>query len=72
MFLLQIFIRSILNYFTTSTEACYSKHKRIQTVDVVNMAAIVPLGMERCASFKSPDLLEPAIIPKQKYTIDMN
>lgn len=27
------------------------------------MAAIVPLGIERCASFKLPDLLEPAMIP---------
>lgn len=32
-------------------------------MDVVKIAAMVPLGMDRCASFKSPDLLEPAIIP---------
>lgn len=27
------------------------------------MAAIVPRGIEYCASFKLPDLFEPAIIP---------
>ena len=36
---------------------------RIQTTDVVVMAIIVPLGIDCCASFKSPDLLDPAMIP---------
>jgi hypothetical protein len=28
------------------------------------MAAIVPTGIDFCGSAKSPDLLEPAMIPK--------
>ena len=27
------------------------------------MAASVPIGMDFCASFKSPDLLDPAMMP---------
>lgn len=38
---------------------------RIQTMEVVRIARIVPIGMERWASFKSPERLEPAMIPKQ-------
>ena len=30
------------------------------------MAAIVPLGIDCCASLKSPDLFEPAIIPLEQ------
>ena len=30
---------------------------------MVAIAAIVPLGIDSCASLKSPDLFEPAIIP---------
>lgn len=30
---------------------------------------MVPLGMDRWASFKSPDLLEPAIIPIKSNTV---
>ena len=29
------------------------------------MAQIVPIGMDFCASAKSPDLLEPAMIPNE-------
>lgn len=32
-------------------------------MDVVAIAAIVPRGMERCASFRSPERLEPAMMP---------
>lgn len=32
-------------------------------MEVVRMAAMVPIGMDREASARSPDLLEPAIIP---------
>lgn len=32
-------------------------------MDVVKIAAIVPLGMDLWASSRSPDLFEPAIIP---------
>lgn len=37
------------------------------TVDVVRMAHIVPIGIDFWASAKSPDLLDPAIIPKINY-----
>lgn len=37
---------------------------RIQIIEVVATAARVPTGIDFCASFKSPDRLEPAIIPK--------
>lgn len=40
--------------------------KRIQIRAVVRMAAIVPMGMDFCASLKSPDLLEPAMMPVHK------
>lgn len=40
--------------------------ERIQTKEVVRMARMVPMGMERCASFKSPDRLEPAMIPEKQ------
>lgn len=36
---------------------------RIHTVDVVVMAAIVPIGIDFWASRRSPDRLEPAMIP---------
>ena len=34
------------------------------TVEVVIMAHIVPIGIDFWASAKSPDLLEPAMIPR--------
>ena len=34
------------------------------TVEVVRMAQIVPIGIDFWASAKSPDLLEPAMIPR--------
>lgn len=37
--------------------------KRIHTMDVVSWAARVPAGIDFWASAKSPDRLEPAIIP---------
>ena len=33
---------------------------------MVAIAAIVPLGIDSCASLKSPDLFEPAIIPLEQ------
>ena len=39
---------------------------KIQTKDVVATAAIVPVGIAFDASAKSPDRLEPAIIPDNK------
>ena len=36
----------------------------IHNSDVVSVARMVPVGMDFCASFRSPDLLEPAIIPE--------
>lgn len=36
---------------------------RIHTVDVVVIAAIVPIGIDFWASRRSPDRLEPAMIP---------
>lgn len=36
---------------------------RIQMKEVVRMARMVPMGMDLCASRRSPDLLEPAMIP---------
>lgn len=43
--------------------------RRIQMVVVVEMAAKVPMGMDFWASFKSPDLLEPAMIPMYRVCI---
>lgn len=36
---------------------------RIQMKDVVTMARMVPVGMDFCASLRSPDRFEPAMIP---------
>ena len=36
---------------------------RIQMKDVVTMARIVPVGMDFCASLRSPDRFEPAMMP---------
>ena len=38
---------------------------RIHNMLVVMIAPMVPLGMEYCAFFKSPDLLLPAMIPEK-------
>lgn len=35
-------------------------------MEVVRMARMVPMGMERWASFRSPDRFEPAMIPEEK------
>ena len=43
---------------------------RIQRTVVVSWAAIVPMGIDFWASFKSPDLLDPAIIPVEKKDIN--
>ena len=43
--------------------------QRIQTKDVVEIAAIVPFGIDCCASIKSPERLEPAIIPFKRKLI---
>ena len=37
--------------------------QRIQTKEVVAIAAIVPVGIDFDASAKSPDRLDPAIMP---------
>lgn len=37
---------------------------RIQMKEVVRIAMMVPMGMDLWASRRSPDLLEPAIIPE--------
>lgn len=37
-------------------------------MEVVRMARMVPIGMERWASFRSPERLEPAMIPEEKNT----
>lgn len=41
----------------------YTKYLRIQMMDVVAIARIVPMGMDFWASLKSPDRFEPAMIP---------
>ena len=41
------------------------KSIRIQTKAVVKMADIVPTGIDFWASSKSPDLLDPAIMPEK-------
>lgn len=43
---------------------------RIQTSEVVVIAKIVPTGMDFWASRRSPDLLEPAMIPTNKKEIE--
>lgn len=48
--------------------ACYlasGRSERIQTVEVVVIAAMVPTGMDFWASRRSPERLEPAMIPDQ-------
>lgn len=40
--------------------------ERIQTVEVVVMAAMVPMGIDFWASRRSPERLEPAMIPEQE------
>ena len=49
-----------------SDHALISRLARIQIIPVVNTAPIVPLGIEREPSFKSPDLFDPAIMPKNR------
>lgn len=39
---------------------------RIQMMEVVRIARMVPTGMERWASFKSPERLDPAMIPERR------
>ena len=41
--------------------------ERIQTKEVVKMAAMVPVGMDFWASCKSPDLFDPAMIPANRH-----
>lgn len=41
------------------------------TDEVLKIANIVPIGIDFCASAKSPDLFEPAIIP-EKYIRNKN
>lgn len=41
---------------------------RIQMNEVVRMAIMVPTGMDLWASLRSPDLLEPAMIPEISHT----
>jgi len=57
--------RKVTNQFTFKCS-----DTKIQTKDVVATAAIVPVGIAFDASARSPDRLEPAIIPdnKQPYT----
>jgi len=43
--------------------------KKIHIIEVVKIAAMVPLGMEYCAFFRLPDLFEPAIIPLKKKAL---
>ena len=45
-----------------------SGKSRIHTADVVATAPMVPVGMDFEASAKSPDLLDPAIMPAQSHT----
>lgn len=51
-----------------STVPANSKTHERYTVDVVRIAQIVPIGMDFCASARSPDRFEPAIIPEQGNT----
>lgn len=46
--------------------SCLVNKLRIQTSDVVVIAKIVPTGMDFWASRRSPDRLEPAMIPRRK------
>lgn len=52
-----------------SCSGCYSpaggSRRRIQTVEVVVMAAMVPMGIDFWASRRSPERLEPAMIPEE-------
>lgn len=46
-----------------STVPANSKTQDKYTVEVVKMAQMVPVGIDLCASFKSPERFDPAIIP---------
>ena len=63
---------SEINHFTKSTVSArqtdtrtygHKLSKRIHTIDVVATAPIVPVGIDFCASARSPDRFEPAMIP---------
>lgn len=43
--------------------------KRIHTRDVSDVASMVPVGIDFCASARSADLFEPAIIPEQSHFV---
>ena len=43
--------------------------ERIQTKEVVAIAAIVPVGIDFDASAKSPDRLDPAIMPANIFIL---
>lgn len=43
-------------------------YERIQMMEVVVMARMVPMGMDFWASCKSPDRFDPAMIPVQNKT----
>lgn len=53
------------NFCSVSCFPAGGSSERIQTVEVVVMAAMVPMGIDFWASRRSPERLEPAMIPEQ-------
>lgn len=56
----------------TQTDAHLKTLWRIQMKEVVRIAIMVPTGIDLWASLRSPDLLEPAIIPKRNNIYTYN
>lgn len=62
IYLLHMFMGTLV-YIILSMNCTY----RIQMKEVVRIANMVPIGMDLWASLRSPDLLDPAIIPEIKH-----
>ena len=58
-------IFALKRFDTASYYPAGGSSERIQTMEVVVMAAMVPMGMDFWASRRSPERLEPAMIPEQ-------
>lgn len=55
----------VIGLFSDQCSPAGGSSKKIQTAEVVVMAAMVPTGIDFWASRRSPERLEPAMIPEQ-------
>lgn len=53
---------------TLSSNMVHLTRLRIHTKEQVMLARMVPTGMDFCGSFRSPDMLEPVMIPTNRQT----